>query len=116
MVYPETSAVEVEYVFNNPKPKNGGSDAVTDARNVSITVLHTLIAVPENDYQPRLADARLGSFNVQVTDLTSTDSAPYRDLLERWHLVKKTHQPTSQTPLSPSPGGSRTRPPLSGVT
>jgi len=51
--YPENTAVEVEYVFNNPKPKNGGSDAVTDARNVSITVRHTWIEVPENDYQPR---------------------------------------------------------------
>ena len=58
--YPENTAVEVEYVFNNPKPKNGGSDAVTDARNVSITVRHTWIEVPENDYQPRFADARLG--------------------------------------------------------
>ena len=99
--YPENSAVEVEYVFNNPKPKSGGSDAVTDARNVSVTVLHTLIAVPENDYQPRFADARLGSFNVQVTDLTSTDSAPYRDLLERWHLVKKDPSADISDPVEP---------------
>ena len=106
--YPENTAVEVEYVFNNPKPKNGGSDAVTDARNVSITVRHTWIEVPENDYQPRFADARLGSFNVQVTDLTSTDSAPYRDLLERWHLVKKDPMRTFPTPSSPSRGGLRT--------
>jgi hypothetical protein len=99
--YPENSAVEVEYVFNNPKPKVYGSDAVTDARNVSITVLHTLIAVPENDYQPRFADARLGSFNVQVTDLTSTDSAPYRDLIERWHLVKKDPSAEISDPVEP---------------
>ncbi|MEL0153904.1 MAG: DUF5117 domain-containing protein, partial [Halieaceae bacterium] len=99
--YPENTAVEVEYVFNNPKPKNGGSDAVTDARNVSITVRHTWIAVPENDYQPRFADARLGSFNVQVTDLTSTDSAPYRDLLERWHLVKKDPSAEISDPVEP---------------
>ena len=99
--YPENTAVEVEYVFNNPKPKNGGSDAVTDARNVSITVRHTWIEVPENDYQPRFADARLGSFNVQVTDLTSTDSAPYRDLLERWHLVKKDPSAEISDPVEP---------------
>ena len=99
--YPENTAVEVEYVFNNPKPKNGGSDAVTDARNVSINVRHTWIAVPENDYQPRFADARLGSFNVQVTDLTSTDSAPYRDLLERWHLVKKDPAAEISDPVEP---------------
>ena len=99
--YPENTAVEVEYVFNNPKPKRGGSDAVTDARNVSITVRHTWIEVPENDYQPRFADARLGSFNVQVTDLTSTDSAPYRDLLERWHLVKQDSSAEISDPVEP---------------
>jgi hypothetical protein len=99
--YPENTAVEVEYVFNNPKPKNGGSDAVTDARNVSITVRHTWLAVPENNYQPRFADARLGSFNVQVTDLTSTDSAPYRDLLERWHLIKKDPSAEVSDPVEP---------------
>ena len=99
--YPENSGVEVEYVFSNPKPKVYGSNAVTDARNVSVTVLHTLIAVPENDYQPRFADARLGSFNVQVTDLTSTDSAPYRDLIERWHLVKKDPSAEISDPVEP---------------
>jgi hypothetical protein len=99
--YPENSAIEVEYVFNNPNPKAYGSDAVTDARSVSITVLHTLLAVPENDYLPRFADARLGSFNVQVTDLTSTDSAPYRDLLERWHLVKKDPAAEISDPVEP---------------
>ena len=99
--YPENSAIEVEYVYFNPNPKASGSDAVTDARNVSIQVLHTLIAVPENDYQPRFADPRLGSFNVQVTDLTSTESAPYRDLMERWHLVKKVPTAAVSDPIKP---------------
>jgi hypothetical protein len=43
----------------------------------------------------------LGSFNVQVTDLTSTDSAPYRDLLERWHLVKKDPAAEISDPVEP---------------
>lgn len=99
--YPKNSAIEVEYVYFNPNPKASGSDAVTDARNVSIQVLHTLIAVPENNYQPRFADPRLGSFNVQVTDLTSTESAPYRDLMERWHLVKKDPTAAVSDPIEP---------------
>ena len=99
--YPKNSAIEVEYVYFNPNPKASGSDAVTDARNVSIQVLHTLIAVPENNYQPRFADPRLGSFNVQVTDLTSTESAPYRDLMERWHLVKKDPAAAVSDPIEP---------------
>ena len=69
--YPKNSDVEVEYVFHNPTPMVSGSDAVTDARNISVRAMHSLIEVPDNDYQPRFADARLGSFNQQITDLTS---------------------------------------------
>ena len=57
--YPKNSAIEVEYVYFNPNPKASGSDAVTDARNVSIQVLHTLIAVPENSQATHDAQERL---------------------------------------------------------
>ena len=54
--YPLNTDIEVEYVFHNPKPLVYGSDAVTDPRNISVKVLHSLIEMPENDYQPRFAD------------------------------------------------------------
>ena len=87
--HPLNTDIEVEYVFHNPKPLVYGSDAVTDPRNISVKVLDSLIEMPENDYQPRFADPRLGSFNQRVTDLTSAESAPFRDVINRWHLVKK---------------------------
>ena len=99
--YPENTAVEVEYVFHNPKPLVAGSAAVTDPRNVSVRALHTLIQMPDNDYQSRFADARLGSFNQQVTDLTSTSVTPYRDVINRWHLVKKRPRAALSEPVEP---------------
>lgn len=87
--YPANTDVIVDYVYANPKPKAGGSDAVTDARAVTVTMQHTLIAMPENDYSPRLDDPRLGYFFAKVTDLTSVDATPYRDLIHRWHLQKQ---------------------------
>ncbi|GIT14275.1 MAG: hypothetical protein CM1200mP36_00310 [Gammaproteobacteria bacterium] len=33
---------------------------------------HSFIAIPENDYEPRLTDHRMGFFSQQVTDLTDT--------------------------------------------
>jgi hypothetical protein len=99
--YPKNTDVEVEYVFHNATPTVAGSDAVTDARNVSLRALHSLIEVPENDYQPRFADPRIGSFNQQVTDLTSTESAPYRDLINRWYLVKKNPDADVSEPVEP---------------
>jgi len=99
--YPLNTDVEVEYVFYNPKPLVGGSDAVTDPRNISIRALHSLIEMPDNDYEPRPADPRLGSFNQQITDLTSNEAAPYRDVINRWHLVKQDPDAAISDPIEP---------------
>ena len=99
--YPLNTDVEVEYVFHNPKPLVYGSDAVTDPRNISVKALHSLIEMPDNDYQPRFADPRLGSFDQRITDLTSTESAPYRDVINRWHLVKKDPSAALSDPVEP---------------
>ena len=99
--YPKNTDVEVEYVFSNPQPKVFGGPDVTDARNVSIRIMHSFIEAPENDYQPRFDDARMGFFSVQVTDLTSTDAAPYRDMISRWHLVKKDPDAALSEPVEP---------------
>lgn len=87
--YPENSDVLVEYVYSQDAPLNRGSDGVTDARNVSIQVMNSFVQMPENDYQPRYDDPRVGYFTTQVNDMTSADATPYRDLIHRWHLKKK---------------------------
>lgn len=99
--YPENTDVEVEYVYNNPAPTVEGKAAVTDSRNVSIRVMHSLIEVPENDYQPRRDDPRIGFFGEEITDLTSAEAAPYRDLISRWHLVKKEPGAAMSEPVEP---------------
>jgi len=99
--YPLNTDLEVEYVYNNPEPRARGTEAVTDARNVSIRVLHSLIEMPENDYEPRFADPRAGSFETQVTDLTSTSPTPYRDLVHRWNLVKQDPSAAVSYPVEP---------------
>jgi hypothetical protein len=99
--YPANTDVEVEYVFDNPSPLDRGSKAVTDARFVTIKVRHTFIEVPQNDYRPRFDDPRVGYFLDQVTDMTSTGVTPYRDMLNRWHLVKKDPNAAISEPVEP---------------
>ena len=99
--YPENLNVAVEYVYDNSSPKNYGSAAVTDARYVSIQVYYTLMEVPENDYEPRYDDARVGYFLNQVTDQTSPSATPYRDLINRWHLKKKNPEAAVSDPVEP---------------
>ena len=104
--YPRNTFFTVEYVFENSAPHRSDDDAkavpdMADARYVSISVQHTLVAMPANDYAPRVDDPRVGYFMTQLTDQTSTEVTPYRDFIHRWNL-KKIHadQPLSE-PVEP---------------
>lgn len=99
--YPENTDVTVEYVYENPKPSNYGDASVTDARAVSLTVQHTLIAMPDNDFEPRFDDFRVGYFLDLREDLTSADFAPYRDLITRWDLRKANPDAAVSDPVEP---------------
>lgn len=100
-VYPENIDVVVNYVFNNPNPTVGASPAVADARSTSVTLQHSFIQLPENDFQPRRDDARVGYFGSQYDDMTSADWAPYNDIINRWHLVKKDPSAALSDPVEP---------------
>lgn len=99
--YAKNTDLAVEYVYSSPSVLNGGSNAVADGRNVSIKVYHSLIAMPENNYEPRFDDQRVGYFTTQVEDQTSTSSAPYRDLIHRWNLEKKNPEAAISEPVEP---------------
>lgn len=98
--YPVNTDISVTYVYYNGSPK-GGSAALTDARSIAIGYQHSLIAFPENDYKPRKDDARIGYFSTQVDDMTSFEVTPYRDVIHRWHLVKKDPIAAISEPVEP---------------
>jgi hypothetical protein len=99
--YPENTDVAVEYVYSKSSVLNGGGRDVTDARNVSMRVYHSLLQMPEEDYLPLIDDPRVGYFTSQVTDMTSLDYANYRDLVHRWKLVKKDPSQAISEPVEP---------------
>ena len=99
--YPLNSDVVIKYVYDNPTPVNRGGPGVTDPRAVHMVIQHSFIAVPENDYDPRYDDPRVGYFMTQVTDLTSTSNTPYRDFIHRWNLVKKEPSAPISEPVDP---------------
>ena len=99
--YPLNSDVVIKYVYDNPIPTNRGGPGVTDPRAVHMVIQHSFIAAPKNNYNPRYDDPRVGYFMTQVTDLTSTDNTPYRDLIHRWNLVKKEPSVPVSEPVEP---------------
>ncbi|HLT52591.1 MAG TPA: zinc-dependent metalloprotease, partial [Flavobacteriaceae bacterium] len=99
--YPENTDVLTEFVYSQPSVLNNGSAAVEDGRNVSIKLYQSFIAMPENDYEIRYDDPRVGYFMTQVEDQTSTNSIPYKDMIHRWNLVKKDPNATISDPVEP---------------
>jgi len=99
--YPKNTAIISEYVYENPTPSWEVEADVTDARYISVQVQHTLIAMPESDFKPRLDDLRIGYFTHQITDMTSTEVAPYRDVIHRWNLVKQKPGTGLSEPVEP---------------
>ncbi|RMH35926.1 MAG: DUF5117 domain-containing protein [Gammaproteobacteria bacterium] len=100
--YPKNSDVVVEYVFDNPNPVPAAGPEVTDPRTVAIRIQHSFIELPQNNgFKPRRDDPRIGYFTQQRTDLTSDDWAPYRDVINRWHLVKKDPSAPVSEPVEP---------------
>lgn len=100
--YPENTAVTVDYVYSNPAPVNRGNwFDITDARNVTVSVQHTIVAMPENDFVPRRDDSRIGYFLDYVNDQTSQSATPWRDLINRWHLVKQDPEAEVSDPVEP---------------
>lgn len=98
--YPDNTDVAVAYTFDNPNGAGGGRE-VTDPRYITITLQHTLIAMPDNGFEPRRADPRIGFFTVDRDDLTSVAATPYDDLITRWKLEKRDPSAALSEPVEP---------------
>ena len=100
--YPKNTAVEINYGFFNAKPKPSASvDAVADKRYTFISARHLFVEMPDDKFEPRVADQRVGYFSQKVTDLSTYDTYPARDLMNRWRLVKKNPDAELSEPVEP---------------
>ncbi len=99
--YPQNLNLKTEYVYNNPNYINGGSDAIADARHISIQVFHSFVKMPDDDFEIRYADPRVGYFTTETSDLTSTKTTNYRDMINKWRLIKKNPESEISEPVKP---------------
>ena len=59
------------------------------------------MAMPDNDYEVRFDDPRVGYFMTQVNDQSTQSATPYRDLVHRWNLKKKDPNAAISEPVEP---------------
>jgi len=75
--------------------------AVTDPRYLSVTARHIFIKMPDDRYEPRVNDHRVGYFVNKSTDLTSYENFPNFALINKWRLIKKDPQAEISEPVEP---------------
>jgi hypothetical protein len=99
--YPENTDVIVNYFYESKYPSKRGSGAVTDSRNISILVQHSLVKMPDDNYNSRADDSRIGYFTTQSNHMTTLDQVNYRDFIQRWRLEKKDSVEELSEPIKP---------------
>ena len=99
--YPLNTDVAITYIFDNPAQSANAGKGITDDRFVSVTLQHSFIEVPVNNYKPRFDDPRVGFFTQQADDMTSNSATPYHDVINRWHLEKKNKYASVSEPVVP---------------
>jgi hypothetical protein len=83
---------------------NGSSDieSVADSRGVTVNVHYSISRLPKTDYQPRLADDRIGYFLTVVKDFSKAeDEDRFVRYINRWHLEKSDPSADKSPPKEP---------------
>ena len=99
--YPENTDVIVNYTYESKYPSGRGGEAATDSRSISILVQHSIIRMPDNNYNVRYDDTRVGYFTTQTNHMTTIDRVNYRDFINRWRLEKKDPEKELSEPIKP---------------
>ena len=97
------TAFEVTFAYENRMPNiNAFSvESVTDPRYLSVTARHIFIKMPDDRFEPRVNDHRIGYFVNKSTDLTSYDNFPNFALINKWRLIKKNPDAEMSEPEEP---------------
>jgi hypothetical protein len=97
------TAVEVTFGYVNKMPNSDAYSvsAVTDPRYLSITGRHIFIKMPDDGFEPRVNDHRVGYFVNKSTDLTSYENFPNFALINKWRLIKKDPEAQLSEPVEP---------------
>ena len=99
--YNKNTTVDTKYSFFNPRPKPASIDAVTDPRYTYISVRHLFVEMPDDNFEPRIADQRVGYFSSKITDLSSYEYVTAVDVINRWRLEKKDPSAELSEPVKP---------------
>ncbi|HIG57267.1 MAG TPA: DUF5117 domain-containing protein [Candidatus Handelsmanbacteria bacterium] len=86
--FPQNTEIDVVLNYKTGSPKRA-VPTLPDNRSFRHTYHYSLCNLPDSDFQPRLADDRVGHFITIHQDYTSVlKEDPYVRYIDRWHLEK----------------------------
>jgi hypothetical protein len=102
--FPRNIELEIAATFSGQGRRrySSGDDSVIDDRGTTVVIHYGLCQLPEDGYQPRLADDRVGYFLSVVKDFSreSRDTSFLR-YVNRWRLERADNDPKNLSKLSP---------------
>ena len=98
--FTKNTNIKTKYVYINKNISNANNQ-LADPRLYSIQVFHTFMSVPDDDYEPRINDQRVGYFVTKINEMTTTNTVNYRDYIHRWRLIKKDPNAALSEPVTP---------------
>ncbi|MBK1989800.1 zinc-dependent metalloprotease [Sphaerospermopsis aphanizomenoides BCCUSP55] len=97
--------IEIESIFNftgSGKNQAESSGVLADSRGFTLRIHYSLSQLSNNNYQPRLADERVGYFLTAYQDLSTDDkNDPFVRYINRWHLEKQDPNAEISPPKKP---------------
>lgn len=98
--FPLNTEAEALLTFTTEKP--GSRLNQPEARTLSVRVHHSFVQLPEDGYEPREADPRVGYFGSEFQDFSQPYNKPLeRVLINRWRLQKKNPGAALSEPVKP---------------
>ena len=98
--FPRNVDIETDLTFSSSSP--APIDFVPDARSLFFKLHYSIIALPEDDYRPRLADDRMGYFLTARRQYdTYTGPSSFERYIDRWNVQKS--DPTARISRAKNP-------------
>ena len=82
--FPENVNIQAKLTFNNQEM--GAPRTVPDSRYIPVSLFYTMVKLPEEPMEPRMADDRTGYFMTVHKNFTDEDETFFRRFVNRWRL------------------------------
>ncbi len=90
LAFPDNIELEAVLTWAGEQPGPHVQQTAPTARAVSLIIHHSLIRLPEEGYQPRELDPRIGMFGLEFIDYAAALDAPIRTRWIARHRLEKT--------------------------